>query len=149
MAIHEAIHAGQLPASSILVGVAGVEALFPMHERVGLLLELLLQLWMLRQELLQFGMVLNEFPLVDEGRIFFQLLGDFGMAIQKAIHIRQFAARNIAVPSMIGIGLMPVIAVLAAHEGIGVFLDFFANFRMLLQVLLERRMILDELAVVH
>src|SRR2546426_11519611 len=71
------------------------------------------------------------------------------MAIHKPIHLRELLPRYVAIAvptATVGV-FPPFIALFLPHECIGVLGELFPDSGMLLQVLLQRRMLLDKLIV--
>src|SRR5580704_3286513 len=146
MAIEEAIETCQFRAVGVAVAIvfAAVETVFSAHEGIGILPDRIANCRMVLQVGLQRGMVLYELPIIDERRIFPELLGSFTMAIEEAIETCQFRAVGVAV----AIVFAAVETVFSAHEGIGILPDRIANRRMVLQVGLQRGMVLYELPII-
>src|SRR6266446_6927278 len=71
------------------------------------------------------------------------------MAVHESIHVRQLLPRYVAVPSAIMAVILfaPVVPLLLPHEGARVLGELLPDSGVLLQVLLEFRMLLDELLV--
>src|SRR6266478_1898745 len=71
------------------------------------------------------------------------------MAIHKPIHVREQLAGYVAIPVPIAtVGVFPpLVTLFLPHECIGVLSELLPDSRMLLQVLLQRRMLLDKLIV--
>ena len=71
------------------------------------------------------------------------------MAIHKPIHVRELLAGYVAIPVPIAtVGVFPpFIALFLPHKCSGVLSELLPDSGMLLQVLLQRRMLLDELIV--
>ncbi len=94
-------------------------------------------------------MILHEFSIIHERRVLAHLLGDFLMAVHELVEAGELPAGGVAVAIAVTIVLAPIKALFLPHEGVRVFPDLFPNFRMLLQILLQRGMLFDELFVVH
>src|SRR5208282_2501030 len=93
------------------------------------------------QVLMQARVILDVLGIIDEGRILVELLGDLGMRVHVAIGARQ---------RMRAVVLAVVFVVaLASHEAVGMMLELLADFRMVLEVLVETRMSGQELRIVH
>src|ERR1700676_1780138 len=90
--------------------------------------------------------ILFELLVIHQRRILMQLFSDLGVAVHEAIHVRQLTTCYVAIAGLI---LSPVKALLLVHEGVRIFFIFLAYSRMLSQELLQRRMIPDELLVIH
>src|ERR1700722_1918307 len=155
VAIQELIEARELlavdvavPASVAIILTAIVTRLLS-HEGVGILLYLLANSRMLLQIGLQLGMVLHVFVVIYEGWILAKLLGSFAVRVQKLIEACKLLAVDVAVPVSVAIILTAIVTRFLPHKGIRIFLYLLANLRMLLQVVLERRMLLHEVIVVH
>jgi hypothetical protein len=68
------------------------------------------------------------------------------MAVHEAVHVHQFASRYVAIASLV---FAPVKALFLPHESIRILADFFPDFRMLLQIFLQRAVIFDKLLVIR
>src|SRR6516164_3278677 len=124
-----------------------LETLLLLHEGSRIRLELLANFRVLLQILLQCRMALHEMLVVHERRIFVQLLGDFRMAIQESVRSRDWPRTWHA---WLTRHVFPAIkSLLLPHVRVGILLELVANFRMLLQVLLQRWVVLHKLLVVH
>src|SRR5882724_7016170 len=75
-----------------------VKALFLPHEGAGIFGELLANSRMLLQKFLQRGMVLSEFVVLHKRRIFTQLLGNFGVPVEKLIESCELRSGGVLVP---------------------------------------------------
>src|SRR5216684_3739442 len=92
----------------VTIALTPVEPLFPAHERVRVLAKLLANSGVALQKLLQCRVILNELLVVDQRRIFAQLLRDFRMAIHKPIHGRKLLAGYVPIPVPIAtVGVFP------------------------------------------
>src|SRR6202042_2650960 len=148
---HELVEAGEFAATHIPVATrvkvfAAVKALLLMHEGIRILLVLLAKFRMIGQELLQIRVALHKLLVVYQRWIFAQLLRNLRMAIHKMVHVRQRSAGHVAITTLV---FAAVKALLLMHEGIRILAEFFADFRMLLQVLLQLAVLLNKLFVVH
>jgi len=90
------------------VRVAAVE-IFQSHERAGLLADLLFHTRVILKIRIELRMALQELRVVDQGRRFAKLVGNFAMAIEKLIKSRQVPARDVialdSLPILRGRGL--------------------------------------------
>src|ERR1700733_9995244 len=133
MVIEEAIHGGDFAARDVGPVGTAVVAILVAHERVGMFIKRLPHFRMLLQELLQLGMARDPLLVVDELGIFLQLLGDFGMAVEEAIHDAHFAlGDSVAIPIAVAVVLSSLIALLLMHHRAGILLDVCAHFGMIL-----------------
>src|SRR5216683_3190010 len=134
-----------IPAGRLVIAVVldPVEVLFLPHETVWVLGNLLAYCRMLLHILLQRGMLLDKFLVLYQRWISAQLLGDFRMTVGKTIEARQFPTSRVVVPPI----LAPIEALFLPHETIRVLGDFLSYSGMLLQILLQRGMILDKFLV--
>ena len=76
------------------VPVAAV-AIFQAHERVGALADLLFHTRVILKIRIELRMALQELRVVDQGRRFAKLVGNFPMAIEKLVKSRQVPARDV------------------------------------------------------
>src|SRR5580704_6004064 len=149
MAVHKMVHVRQLTASHIPITTlvfAAVKALLLVHEGIRILLVLLANSRMIGQELLQIGVALHKLLVVYQRWIFAQLLRNLRMAVHKMVHVRQLTASHVPITTLV---FAAVEALLLMHEGIRILAEFFADLRMLLQVLLQLAVLLNKLFVVH
>src|SRR3984885_6598674 len=149
MAIHKMVHVSQLTAGHVSVttlAFTAVKALLLVHEGIRILLVLLANSRMIGQELLQIRVALHKFLVVYQRRIFAQLLRNLGMAVHKMVHVRQLTAGHVSITTLVFPGVK---ALLLMHEGIRILAEFFADFRMLLPVLLQLAVLLNKPLVVH
>src|ERR1700723_3189392 len=149
MTVKEVVHVRQLTASHVSITAlvfAAVKALLLMHKRVRIFLVLLANSRMIGQELLQIRVALHKVFVVYERWILLQLLSNLGMAVHKMVHVRQLPARHVSITTLI---LALVETLLLMHEGIRILAEFFADFRMLLQVLFQLAVLVNKLFVVH
>ena len=122
MTVKKVIEAGQLAPCSVsippvavviivvapvAVGIMGFEALFAVHEGIGVFFDLLAHLRMLLEILLQLAVVLDEFRVVHERWILPKLAGNLGMTVEEAIELRQLAPSGVAVWGLRSYGLSP------------------------------------------
>src|SRR5258708_8704376 len=139
MGVYAPIYVRQCPARRVAVAAgltfAPVKASLLPHERVRIFLVFLAHSRMLRQELLQVGMVIHKLLVVYERRILTQLLSYVGMAVHEPIHLRQFPTRHVAIAA--GLIFAPVKALFLPDEPVRILTQLFAYFRMLLQILLQ------------
>src|SRR5207247_312007 len=120
MTVKKAIEAGQLAPGSVTIPVAVViailvahvavgimpfEALFAVHEGIGVFFDLLAHLRMLLEILLQLAVVLDEFRVVHERWILPKLAGNLGMTVEEAIKLRQLTPSGVAVWGLRSYGL--------------------------------------------
>ena len=136
---------------TVAIVLLAVVPIFRLHESVGVFSDFLANRWMVLQISLQRRMVLRKFLVIYERRIFAKLLGRFAMVIQKLIEIRELLSGGITVASDIAIAIVlaAVEAVLLPHESVRIFLDFLANCRMVLQISLQRSMVLHKFLVIY
>ena len=85
---------GRVPYVALKAGLAAVEAALLPHESVRIFLDFCR---MVLQISLQGRMVLHKFLVIYERRIFAKLLGNFAVAVQELIEIRQFLAGSVVV----------------------------------------------------
>ena len=95
---------------------------------------------------LQCGMVLHEFFIIDERRIFAELLGRFTVSVQELIEARQFLAVDVAIT--ITIVLTAIVTGFLTHEGVRITLDLLLHSRMILQISLQSRMLIHIIIVI-
>jgi hypothetical protein len=76
------------------VPVAAV-AIFQAHERVGVLADLLPHTRVILKICIELRMALQELRVVDQGRRFAKLVGNFAMGIQKLVKSRQVPTRDV------------------------------------------------------
>src|ERR1700733_6330746 len=103
VSIQELIEARQLLAVDVAIVIAititivcvTVETRFLTHEGVRIVLDLLTHGRMILQISLQGRMLLHIVIVVDERRIFAQLIGEFGMAVQELVEVREFLAGSV------------------------------------------------------
>ncbi len=148
MLVEETIEAGELVARNVDIAIfAPVEALFLTHKSVRILAELFADFRMLLQVLLQVGTVLEELFVVDQRWIFTKLSGEGRiMLIEELIHAGELTTGDVV---LIAAAIFAAVkAPLLTHEGVGILAEFFTDFRMLLQVLLQVSVVLDELLIV-
>src|ERR1700727_2583598 len=144
MMIHEAVHVRQLTTSHIPITTlvfAAVKALLLVHEGIRILLVLLANSRMIGQEPLQIRVALHELLVVYQRWIFAQLLRNLRMAVHKMVHVCQLTAGHVSITTLV---FAAVKALLLMHEGIRILAEFFADFRMLLQVLLNRALFFNK-----
>src|SRR5580693_4753526 len=149
MMIHEAIHvrqfaAGHVPITTLILAL--IEALLLMHEGIRIFFVLLANAGMIRQKLLQVRVALHKLLVVYQRWVFAQLLRNLRMAVHKMVHVRQLTASYVSITTLV---FATVKALLLMHEGIRILAEFFADLRMLLQVLLQLAVLLNKLFVVH
>src|SRR6516165_5714912 len=172
VAVEELVEAPQLPARDVAVPVTlvlipvhasavgvlvAVIAVFRAHERIGIFPQFFTDRGVLLHIGLQCRVVLQKLLVVDERWVLTNLIGDFAVAVEELVEAPQLPARDVAVPvtlvlipvhaSAVGI-LVAVIAVFRAHEGIGIFPQFFTDRGVLLHIGLQCRMVLQKLLVV-
>src|ERR1700722_17982663 len=151
MSVHEAVHVRQLTTGYVAIAasliLALVKALLLPHEGVRIFLIFLAHSRMLRQELLQRRMVLLKLLVIHQRRILTQLFSDLGVAVHESVHVRQLTTGYVAIAASLILALVK--ALLLPHEGVRIFLIFLAHSRMLRQELLQRRMVLLKLLVIH
>src|SRR5580700_8104469 len=80
---------------AIAIVFMAVEAGFLTHEGVRIVLDLLAHGRMILQISLQGRMLLHIVIVIDERRIFAQLIGEFGMAVQELVQVREFLAGSV------------------------------------------------------
>src|SRR5260221_5000982 len=109
-----------------------------------MLLQISLQRWMVFYELLIFY----------QGRILPKLLGGFPVVVQELVETGQLTTGGVAVARRVvtvAVAVMGVFtavkAIFLAHENVWVFAQFLADSRMLLQVGLQGRVIVQEFLV--
>src|SRR4029077_7248099 len=141
MAVEEAIHAGKFTSGYVAVSVvlttgifAAIKTLFLVHKSVRVFSDFFADSRMLLEELFEGRMVLDKGPVIHQGRISAQLLGDFGMAVEEAIHVDELASSDVTIANIV----VAIEALLLAHERIRVLFELLANFRMLLQIVAKR-----------
>ncbi|MGC2297584.1 MAG: hypothetical protein WA476_02200 [Acidobacteriaceae bacterium] len=78
------------------VRVAGVE-IFQPHEGVGPFADLLFHTGVILKVRVELRMALEKLRVVDQGRRFAKLAGNFAMVVEKLIESRQVSARNVVV----------------------------------------------------
>jgi len=79
------------------------------------------------------------------------------MTVKEVIEAGQLAPGRVTIPPVaviivvapVAVGIMPLLALFAVHEDIGVFLDLLAHLRMLLEILLQLAVVLDEFRVIY
>src|SRR5258706_10165403 len=71
------------------------------------------------------------------------------MAVHELVEVRQLSPRGVAVAFTLPTVLLTVKTILLPHEGVGIFLYFLANSRVLLQIRLQRTELLTTLPVSH
>src|SRR6266702_3891472 len=155
MAVGKTIEARQLSTGRVVVPpvivppiLTPIEALFLPHKSVWVLGYLLAGPRMLLQIFLQSGMVLDKFVVRHQRGISAKLLGDFRMAVHEAIKARQLpTSRVIVAPVVIAPILAAIEALFLPHETVRVLGYFLSYSGMLLQILLQRGMILDKFLV--
>src|SRR6516225_1030143 len=172
VAVEELVEAPQLPARDVAVPVTlvlipvhasaggvlvAVIAVFRAHECIGIFPQFFTDRGVLLHIGLQCRVVLQKLLVVDERWVLTNLIGDFAVAVEELVEAPQLPARDVAVPvtlvlipvhaSAVGI-LVVVIAVFRAHEGIGIFPQFFTDRGVLLHIGLQCRMVLQKLLVV-
>src|SRR6516162_2646003 len=172
VAVEELVEAPQLPARDVAVPVTlvlipvhasaggvpvAVIAVFRAHECIGIFPQFFTDRGVLLHIGLQCRVVLQKLLVVDERWVLTNLLGDFAVAVEELVEAPQLPARDVAVP--VTLVLIPVhasavrvlaavIAVFRAHEGIGIFPQFFTDRRVLLHIGLQCRVVLQKLLVV-
>src|SRR5260370_12263167 len=110
-----------------------IEALFLPHEAVRVFGDFLSYSRMLLQILLQRWMFLDKFFVLHQRWISAKLLGNFRMAIHKAIKARQLpTCRVVVAPVVIPTVLAPVEALFLPHETVRVLSYFLSSSGMLL-----------------
>src|SRR5580698_6780824 len=92
------------------VRVAGV-AIFQPHERVGLFADLLFHTGVILKVRVELRMALHVLRVVDQGRRFAKLVGNFAVVVEKLIESRQISARDVVVvgeslAALLGRGLL-------------------------------------------
>jgi len=87
----------QRALGSISAVCAAVKALLLAHESVGVLVEFFAELGMPLQVLLQRGVAFDELLVVDQRRIFAQLLSEVGLAVEEAVETRKLARGEIRI----------------------------------------------------
>src|SRR5215469_3559947 len=137
--VHVRRHAPVLPPAVLVLG---------RHERVRVLADFLSDSRVSSQILLQSRMALDELAIVEQRWILADLFRDFGMAVHERIHACHLAVSHIAVAIALTV-FTPVIALFLMHHRIRVLIQLLAYFRMTLEILLQRGMVLDKLFVVH
>src|SRR5580693_467754 len=133
-----------LVRASVATIFPSVIAIFIAHEGVGMLVKLLPHFRMALHELLQLRMIGDPLLVVDELGIFAQLLVNFRMLVQKLIHSGYFAPRNSVPIPIFG----PLILLFLVHDCPWILLNVSSNLGMVVQILLQRRMVFDELLVI-
>src|ERR1700722_14009759 len=149
VAVQEAVHVcqfapRQVPITSLIF--APVKALLLVHEGARIFLVFLADARVLSQKLLQRGMVSDERLVIYQRWILAQLFSNLRVAVQEAVHVCQFAPRQVPITSLI---FAPVKALLLVREGVRIFLVFLPDARVLSQKLLQRRMASDERLVIY
>src|SRR5258708_16632221 len=110
---------------------------------------------------LKFGIMFHVVVILDHRRVFRRLRGDIRMAAEKSSETRHmpvgsfvsalvFTAEFLMVEaSFLPTVLLTVKAIFLPNEGVGIFLYFLANSRVLLQIRLQRRVLLRKFPVVY
>ncbi len=151
MAVEEAVHARQLVPAQIAVSpeiLTAIKTLFLRHEGVGIFLELFPDLGVSLEEFLQRGVMFHEVLVIYERGIFTQLLGDFRMLVEELVHAGEFTMGNIIIAGLAVAVFTAIKAVFLMHEDVGIGLELSADLRMLLQILLQVRAVLQKLLIV-
>src|SRR6516162_1922282 len=87
------------PSGGMIESVfAPVEAVFPVHEELGVFRNLLTNRRMILQVGLQSRMVLHKLGVVDQRRIRVQLFGNFAVVVEKLIEAGKFPTRDVVGP---------------------------------------------------
>src|SRR5258708_38534124 len=102
---------------------------------------------MVREELVEGGMVIHKLLVVYERRVLTQLLSYLGMAAHEPIHVRQFPTRHVAIAA--GLIFAPVKALFLPDEPVRILTQLFAYFRMLLQILLQVTVPFNKFLIVY
>src|SRR5438477_1129461 len=134
-----------------------VETLFALHEGIRIFSKLLAHSRVLLQIALQRWMLLHELLVIHQRGILPQLFGDFRMAVEESIHAGQLPAHHTAaILPLIDLALPLVEAIVALletlfllHKGVGIFAELFPHVRMLLQITLQGRVLVNEFAVIY
>src|SRR5205807_1663949 len=138
MGVHESVHTCQFSASRVGISMTAVTvsvtiialvpfvAIFLPHEGIRVLFEYLADFGLTLQILLQGRMVLHENTVIDQRRIFTELLRDFPLPVPVPIYACQFSAGRVAIStvtvtvSVTVIALVPFVAIFLSHEGVRV-----------------------------
>src|SRR5258708_4339512 len=125
-----------------------VELLRRLQEALRVLAEFLVYLRMRLQIFPQFGMALQIFLVVRERRVLGEFAGDVAVSFHELVKAAEFAARDIAVTSEVGV--FPAVKTLSlAHEAIRIFFVLLANSGMTWRDLLQGGLVPQKLLVVH
>ena len=151
---------------AVIMIFRGVEAIFLMHEGIGILPQVLADARIVVQECVECRVVLNELPVIDERGIFADLLGDFPVVVKETVEVSQLPAILVAVglPAIRSAridagsrasGAVSASAGIAAeaffllHERDGVVMQGLLHSRMFAEVGFQLGMTLEEVVIVR
>src|SRR5258708_16367222 len=167
--VQELVETGQLTTGGVAVarrvvavaiGVTGVftpvKAIFLAHESVWIFVDFLANSRMSLQVGLQIRILVQEFLVLRQRWISAKLFSRLAVLVHELVETRQLAASGVAIARRVvtvtiaAAGVFtPVKAIFLAHEGVWIFAQFLADSRMLLEISLQRLVILQKFPVLH
>jgi hypothetical protein len=129
---------------SELTALRIVNALFLVHEVIGILPEFILNALMALQVSSKFRVVIYEIPFLHERWILPYLLGDFAVTIHKSVEILRISTSAVSIPKVFA----GIETIFLMHKLVRVLSYVISNSRMVLQKCLQGRVSVHEIPVV-
>ncbi len=125
-----------------------VEGIFLPHEGIRVLPYLVANSRVVLKVRFEGRMVPQEISIVQQGRIFANLFGNFTMTIEEPVETRHVSAVAISASVTIAHVRIAVVCIFLPHEGVRVLPYLVANSRVVLEVSLQGRMVPQKISIV-